>query len=144
MTCQYVDKISLISTISNSFPFGNQNIIKRWIMNIQIFGTKKSSDTRKAERFFKERGIKFQSVDLSVKGLSKRELESVIRAAGSIEAVLDENCKDKDVYLLIKYLEDSAKFDKLLENPTVLIQPIVRNGQQATVGYMPEIWKTWE
>ena len=113
-------------------------------MNIQIFGTKKSSDTRKAERFFKERGIKFQSVDLCVKGLSKRELESVIRAAGSIEAVLDENCKDKDAYLLIKYLEDSAKFDKLLENPTVLIQPIVRNGQQATVGYKPEIWKTWE
>ncbi|MBQ4364423.1 MAG: ArsC family transcriptional regulator [Oscillospiraceae bacterium] len=113
-------------------------------MNIQIFGTKKSSDTRKAERFFKERGIKFQSVDLCVKGLSKRELESVIRAAGSIEAVLDENCKDKDTYLLLKYLEDSAKFDKLLENPTVLIQPIVRNGQQATVGYKPEIWKTWE
>ena len=113
-------------------------------MNIQIFGTKKSSDTRKAERFFKERGIKFQSVDLAVKGLSKRELESVIRAAGSIDAVLDEKTREQDAYLLIKYLDDSAKLDKLLENPLVLIQPIVRNGQQATVGYRPEIWKTWE
>ena len=114
------------------------------MMNIQIFGTKKSSDTRKAERFFKERGIKFQSVDLSVKGLSKRELESVIRAAGSLEAVVDDNCKDRDTYLLIKYLDEGAKFEKLLENPMVLKQPIVRNGQQSTVGYRPEIWKTWE
>lgn len=113
-------------------------------MNIQIFGTKKSQDTKKAERFFKERGIKFQSVDLAAKGLSKRELESVIRAAGSLEAVIDEKTKEQDAYLLIKYLDDSAKFEKLLENPLVLKQPIVRNGQQATVGYQPEIWKKWE
>ena len=113
-------------------------------MNIQIFGTKKSQDTKKAERFFKERGIKFQSVDLAAKGLSKRELESVIRAAGSLEAVLDEKTKEQDAYLLMKYLDDGAKFEKLLENPLVLKQPIVRNGQQATVGYQPEIWKKWE
>ena len=113
-------------------------------MNIQIFGTKKSSDTRKAERYFKERGIKFQSVDLSVKGLSKRELESVIKCASSIEAVIDEKCKDHDTYLLLKYLDNSAKFEKLLDNSQVLKQPIVRNGQIATIGYQPEIWKTWE
>ena len=113
-------------------------------MNIQIFGTKKSSDTRKAERFFKERGIKFQSVDLIEKGLSKRELESVIRAVGSLEAVIDSNTKDQDTYLLIKYLDDSAKFDKLMDHPAVLKQPIVRNGQQATVGYQPDVWKKWE
>ena len=113
-------------------------------MNIQIFGTKKSSDTRKAERYFKERGIKFQSVDLGTKGLSKRELESVINAVGSLEAVLDEKCKDQDTYLLIKYLDESSKFEKLLENPMVMKQPIVRNGQKATIGYQPDIWKTWE
>lgn len=76
--------------------------------------------------------------------ISKRELESVIRSAGSIESVLDEKCKDQDTYLLIKYLDDSAKFEKLLDNPLVLRQPIVRNGQQATIGYQPEVWKTWE
>jgi len=113
-------------------------------MNIQIFGTKKSQDTKKAERFFKERGIKFQSVDLSVKGLSKRELESVMRSAGGIEALIDEKCKDQETYLLIKYLDDSAKFDKVLENQGVLRQPIVRNGNQATVGYCPDVWKNWE
>ena len=124
--------------------FADSTIERTWVMNIQIFGTKKSSDTRKAERFFKERGIKFQSVDLCVKGLSKRELESVIRAAGSIEAVLDENCKDKDTLMLIKYIAPEDKMQKVLENQSVLILPIVRNGKQATVGYQPDVWKTWK
>lgn len=113
-------------------------------MNIQIFGTKKSQDTKKAERFFKERGIKFQSVDLAEKGLSRRELESVIRAAGPLDTLLDEKCRDQDALLLIKYLSEGDRFAKVLENPTVLRQPIVRNGQQATVGYQPEVWKKWE
>lgn len=113
-------------------------------MNIQIFGTKKSQDTKKAERFFKERGIKFQSVDLAVKGFSKRELESVIRFVGSLDDLLDEKCKDQDTYLLIKYLSDADRLDKVLDNPQVLRQPVVRNGAQATVGYQPEVWKKWE
>ncbi len=113
-------------------------------MNIQIFGTKKSQDTRKAERFFKERGIKFQSVDLAEKGLSRRELESVIRGAGALETLLDEKCRDQDTLMLVKYLDDRDRFEKVLENPALLKQPIVRNGQQATVGYQPEIWKRWE
>lgn len=113
-------------------------------MNIQIFGTKKSQDTKKAERFFKERGIKFQSVDISVKGLSKGELTSVIRAVGSLDALIDEKCRDQETLLLIKYLNDSDRFDKVLENQQVLRQPIVRNGQQATVGYEAEVWKKWE
>ena len=113
-------------------------------MNIQIFGTKKSQDTKKAERFFKERGIKFQSVDLAEKGLSRRELESVIRAAGPLDSLLDEKCRDQDALLLIKYLSEGDRFAKVLENPTVLRQPIVRNGQQATVGYQQEVWKKWE
>lgn len=113
-------------------------------MNIQIFGTKKSADTRKAERFFKERGVKFQAIDMKQKGLSKGELQSVIQAVGSLEDVIDENTKDQKTYLLIKYLVEEDKFDKVLENPQVLKQPIVRNGRQATVGYQPEVWKSWE
>lgn len=113
-------------------------------MNIQIFGTKKSSDTRKAERFFKERRIKFQSVDMKIKGLSKGEFRSVRQAVGGIDNMLDEKCKDQDTLALIKYLTPDAKEEKILENQQVLKLPIVRNGRQATVGYQPEVWKTWE
>ncbi|MCR5791042.1 MAG: ArsC family transcriptional regulator [Lachnospiraceae bacterium] len=113
-------------------------------MNIQIFGTKKNADTRKAERFFKERGIKFQSVDLKEKGLSKGELQSVIQAVGGMEAVIDPDYEDKDLMALIKYIVEEDKFQKVLDNQTVLKQPIVRNGKQATIGYQPDIWKTWQ
>ena len=113
-------------------------------MNIQIFGTKKSFDTKKAQRYFKERRIKFQFIDLKEKGMSKGELESVLRAVGGIDAVLDPKAKDKDTLALITYLAESQKFDKLLENQQVLREPIVRNGRQATVGYAPDIWKGWE
>ncbi len=112
-------------------------------MNIQIFGTKKSSDTRKAERFFKERGIRFQSVDLKEKGLSKGEFQSVMQAVGGLEAMIDPNCKNKDLLTLIKYIAEEDKVQKVLENQSVLLQPIVRNGKQATVGYQPDVWKTW-
>ena len=112
-------------------------------MNIQIFGTKKSSDTRKAERFFKERGIKVQSVDLKEKGLSKGEFQSVMQAVGGLEAMIDPDCKDTDLLALIKYIAAEDKAQKVLENQSVLKQPIVRNGKQATVGYQPDVWKTW-
>ena len=62
-------------------------------MNIQIFGTKKSADTRKAERYFKERRIKYQFVDLKEKGLSKGEFRKVSQSVGSLEAMIDENCR---------------------------------------------------
>ena len=113
-------------------------------MNIQIFGTKKSADTRKAERFFKERGIKFQAIDLAQKGFSKGELTSILQAVGGMDDLLDEKTKDREAYLLIKYLADEDKFDKVLEHPLVVKQPVVRNGRQATVGYQPEVWKNWE
>ena len=113
-------------------------------MNIQIFGTKKSADTRKAERYFKERRIKYQFVDLKEKGLSKGEFLKVCQAVGGLEAMIDENCKDKDLLALIKYLVPEDKEEKILENQIVLKQPIVRNGQKATVGYAPDVWKTWE
>ena len=113
-------------------------------MNIQIFGTKKSADTRKTERFFKERGIKFQSIDLKEKGLSKGEYQSVMQAVGGLDAMIDTEHKDKDLLALIKYITESDKVDKVFENQQILKQPIVRNGRQATVGYVPEVWKTWE
>ena len=113
-------------------------------MNIQIFGTKKSKDSQKAERFFKERGIKFQYVDMKMKGLSKGEFESVLKAVGGLEAMIDRNCKDKNLLALVTYIAEEDRAEKVLENQSVLLLPIVRNGKQATVGYQPEVWKKWE
>lgn len=113
-------------------------------MNIQIFGTKKSFDTKKAQRYFKERRIKFQFIDLREKEMSKGELQSVMRAVGGLDALIDPKVKDQDTVALITYLAESQKFDKLLENQQILREPIVRNGKQATVGYEPDTWKTWE
>lgn len=113
-------------------------------MNIQIFGTKKCSDTRKAERYFKERRIKYQLIDLKEKDMSKGEFNSVKQAVGGIDVMINENAKDKDVLLLMKYLSDSDKEEKLLENQQVIKTPIVRSGKLATVGYCPDVWKNWE
>lgn len=113
-------------------------------MNIQIFGTKKSFDTKKAQRYFKERRIKFQFIDLREKEMSKGELQSVMSAVGGLDALIDPKAKDQDTVALITYLAESQKFDKLLENQQILREPIVRNGKQATVGYEPDTWKTWE
>lgn len=113
-------------------------------MNIQIFGTKKCNDTKKAQRYFKERGIKFQFINLQEKELSKGEFNSVKQAVGGVDAMLDDGCKDKDTYALVQYLIGDAKLEKILENPQILKTPIVRNGKQATIGNHPEIWKTWQ
>lgn len=113
-------------------------------MNIQIFGKAKCFDTKKAQRYFKERNIRYQMIDMTQKGLSKGEYNSVKKAVGGYESLIDENTKDKDTLLLIKYLADEAKEEKLLENPQLFKTPIVRNGQEATVGYKPDIWKNWK
>ena len=112
-------------------------------MNIQIFGTRKSSDTRKAERWFKERRIKAQVIDLLDKGISKGELRSVAQACGGIDALLDESAKDRDALALVKYTA-AQKEDALLAHPQVLRQPIVRNGKKAAVGYCPEVYERWQ
>ena len=113
-------------------------------MNIQIFGTSKSFDTKKAERYFKERGIKFQSIDLVKFGMSGKEFDSVIRAIKGVDNLIDWDSKDPDV-VLMRYMDDSAaKEDKVYDNPKLMRTPIVRNGKEATVGYCPDIWKTWE
>ena len=112
-------------------------------MNIQIFGTNKCFDTKKALRYFKERNIKYQFIDMKEKGLSKGEYNSVKQAVGGIDKMLDEKCKDQDVLALVNYIAMEEKDDKILENQVVLKTPIVRNGKQATVGYSPDIWKNW-
>ncbi len=112
-------------------------------MNIQIFGTKKCSDTRKAERFFKERGIKFQFVDMKEKGMSKGEFNSVAQTHGGIESMINPDAKDKDVLDLIKYIAEEDRLEKILENQQVIKTPIVRNGKQSTIGYKPDEWKKW-
>jgi arsenate reductase-like glutaredoxin family protein len=112
-------------------------------MNIQIFGKTKCFDTKKAERYFKERGIKYQLIDLMEKGMSKGEFNSVKQAVGGITAILDDNCKDKDLLALIKNIAQEDREEKILENQKILKTPIVRNGKQATVGYQPDVWKNW-
>ena len=113
-------------------------------MNIQIFGRTKCFDTKKAQRYFKERGVKVQFIDLKEKTMSKGEFGSVCQALGGWEKLVDENARDKELLALIRYLAEEDKKDKLFENQQVLKTPVVRNGRQATVGYCPEIWKTWE
>jgi arsenate reductase-like glutaredoxin family protein len=112
-------------------------------VNIQIFGTKKSSDTRKAERWFKERRIKAQSIDLMDKGISKGELRNVAGACGGLDALIDPDCRDRDALALVTYLAPAQKEDAVLEHPQVLRQPIVRNGKKAAVGYAPEVYQAW-
>lgn len=112
-------------------------------MNIQIFGTKKCSETRKAERFFKERGIRYQFIDMKEKGMSKGEFTSVSQANGGIGQMINQECKDKDALALIRYIAEEDRLEKILENQQVIKTPVVRNGKQSTLGYQPEIWKSW-
>ncbi len=114
-------------------------------MNIQIFGLNKCFDTKKAQRYFKERNIKFQFIDLSQKSMSKGEIAAVRAATGgSLEALINEKSKMYDKSF-IKYLAgEDAKIEKLMEYGELFKTPIVRNGKQATIGYQPDIWKTWE
>ncbi len=113
-------------------------------MNIQLFGTKKCNDTKKAERFFKERGIKYQFIDMKEKGMSKGELTAVASANGGIMNMIDPDAKDKDAVALIQYIADEDKLEKLLENQQIIRTPVVRNGKQSTLGYQPDVWKKWE
>lgn len=113
-------------------------------MNIQIFGTKKSFDTKKAQRYFKERRIPFQFINLAEKPMSKGELQSVVRAVGGIDALVNPDARDEEAAALVMHLAEVQRFDALLENQQVLREPIVRNGCQATVGYALDVWKSWE
>ena len=98
-------------------------------MNIQIFGKSKCFDTKKAERYFKERRVKFQAVDLMRFGLSGKEFDSVLRAVGGIDNLIDWECKHPDITLM-KYMDDArAKEDKVFDNPALMKTPVVRIGK---------------
>lgn len=111
-------------------------------MNIQIFGTKKCFDTKKAERFFKERKIEFQFIDLNEKPMSKGELNSVLHSVNINDLI---NNKSKD-YIKLNFnniRSAEIKAELLLKNQKVMNTPIVRNGKEATVGYDLEVWNKW-
>ena len=109
-------------------------------MNIQIFGTKKCKDSQKAERFFKERGIKFQYRDLTQKGISKGELESIKRVY-DVDDLIDTEGKEYKKRNLQYMVFDTE--EELLEDPLLFKTPIVRNGKEVTIGLQPEIWEKW-
>ena len=110
-------------------------------MNIQIFGKSKCFDTKKAERYFKERRIRYQLVDLKKYGMSLGELTSVKNAVGLAAMV---NPKHPDAVLVSYLASDQAKLERLYEDPSLLRTPVVRNGRQAAVGYCPEVWAGWQ
>ena len=110
-------------------------------MNIQIFGKSKCFETKKAERFFKERRISFQRIDLLSVGMSRGEFNSVKSAVG-FASMIDATAQGAEILTYLAY--DSDREEKLFENPAFIKTPIVRNGKKATVGYCPEIWKEWE
>lgn len=113
-------------------------------MNIQIFGKGKCFDTKKAERYFKERRIKYQYIDLLRYGMSGKEFDSVLRAVGGIDKLIDWDSKSPEITLM-KYMDDArAKEDKVFDDPALMKTPVVRNGKLATVGYQPEVWAKWE
>lgn len=112
-------------------------------MNIQCFGRKKCFETQKAERFFKERNIKYQFIDLNIKELSKGELKSVKNAVG-LNNLINTKSKDYKKLNLDQIRGEDTKEEILLKNPKLYKTPIVRNGKEATVGYVPDIWTTWE
>ena len=118
---------------------------------IQIFGTNKSFDCKAAQRFFKERRIPFQFVDLKEKEMSAGEFDSVVTALArtedgrdaALDAMIDKKAKD---YASIAYLDDNEKEGKLFENQVALLkQPVCRNGKtEATVGMAQKIWEGWK
>ena len=111
-------------------------------MNIQIFSGKKNFDTQKAERYFKERSVRFQRIDLNRQGLSKGELSAVKQVVG-LSAMIDAQSPEYQSLNMAYHGLSPMAEELLLTHPALLKTPIVRNGRQASVGYCPEIWQTW-
>ena len=111
-------------------------------MNIQIFGVKKCFDTKKAERYFKERKINYQFVDLTLYSLSKGELQSVKVAIG-LNNLVNRASKDYKKLNMDRIISESGREEMLFNNPSLYKTPIVRNGKQSTVGYVPDVWALW-
>lgn len=112
-------------------------------MNIQIYGRSKCYDTQKAERYFKERKIPFQRIDLPRYGLSAGEFRSVCQAVGGWQELLDPHARDQTAVLIRHLADPQDSISKLMAHPRYMRTPIVRNGRQATVGYQPDQWGKW-
>jgi arsenate reductase-like glutaredoxin family protein len=109
-------------------------------MSLQIFGTRKCPDTRKAERFFRDRGVPFQFIDLAEKGISPGELASVkaaVGAAGAGALVDTEGKRFRDRGLAYQDFDAEAE---ILADPLLLRTPIVRDGRKAVIGHDPARW----
>jgi arsenate reductase-like glutaredoxin family protein len=110
---------------------------------VQVFGTKKCAETRKAERWFKERGIPIMAVDLRERGLSAGELKSVVAKVGA-EALIDrDGNRYRDRGLRVAAPTGPRIEQALLDDPLLLKTPIVRSGKEATVGWAPDVWTRW-
>jgi arsenate reductase len=113
-------------------------------MEVQIFGVKKSADTRKALRFFSERRIKTHFVDLNERAASLGELKRFAQKFG-VGALIDSNStRFQDLGLRHARMSDDTWLAKLAEEPLLLKVPLVRSGNQFTIGLDEEGWKQWK
>ena len=112
-------------------------------MNIQNYAAKKNPDVLKAERFFKERRIPYQMMDLKKHKLGRRELELFARAAGGAQALVDRSGQKALERPVAHMSSDSLILDALMDDPSALVSPIVRNGSKATIGAQEAVWKEW-
>ena len=111
-------------------------------MNIQIYSGKKNFDTQKAERYFRERRIPVQMLDLKKHQLGEREIRLMLQNIGMEKLIDRENPKVKE-HPACYYNQESLLIPAIQEAPWLLKTPIVRNGNRMTVGYAPEIWAGW-
>ena len=111
-------------------------------MNIQLYVSKKNFDVQKAERFFKERRIAVQLMDLKKHRLGEREVQVMARAGG-LQALIDREDKKVKEHPACYYNQDSLLMSAILETPWLLKSPILRNGSKVTVGYVPDTWEEW-
>ena len=124
--------------------YGNFGSRREYYNEYTNIWNKEMQRYKESRAFFKERGIKYQFVDMKEKGMSKGEFNSVAQANGGLENMINWDGKDKDILSLIKYIAEEDKLQKVLENPQVIKTPVVRNGKQSTLGYQPDVWKKWE
>jgi len=111
---------------------------------IQVFGTAKCKLTREAQRFFADRSIKVQNIEIREKNLSKGELASVAKAVGGVRALYDDvSSRVKERGLQHLAPDDARITALLLDDPLLLKTPIVRDGKDATVGSAPATWKVF-
>jgi arsenate reductase-like glutaredoxin family protein len=112
-------------------------------MEVQIFGTRKSADTRKALRFFSERRVKTHFVDLDERAASYGELTRFVQKFGLDKLVDRESARYAELGLRQARLSDQRLLDTLVEEPRLLKMPLVRNGSALTIGFAEQDWKNW-